>query len=38
MLKATQNNLPTDVAIFSAAVADYKVKEISNSKIKKQEN
>jgi phosphopantothenoylcysteine decarboxylase/phosphopantothenate--cysteine ligase len=37
MLKATQNNLPTDVAIFSAAVADYKVKEISNSKIKKQE-
>jgi len=37
MLKATQNNLPTDVAIFSAAVADFKVKEISNSKIKKQE-
>ena len=27
MFKATQNNLPTDVAIFSAAVADYKVKE-----------
>jgi len=37
MFKATQNNLPTDVAIFSAAVADFKVKEISNSKIKKQE-
>ena len=26
MFKATQNNLPTDVAIFSAAVADFKVK------------
>jgi phosphopantothenoylcysteine decarboxylase/phosphopantothenate--cysteine ligase len=33
MFKAAQNNLPTDVAIFSAAVADFKVKEISNSKI-----
>ena len=37
MLKATQDNLPTDVAIFSAAVADFKAKEINNSKIKKQE-
>merc|ERR1712086_856378 len=37
MLKATQENLPTDVAIFSAAVADFKVKEIINNKIKKQE-
>ncbi|MDC0992605.1 bifunctional phosphopantothenoylcysteine decarboxylase/phosphopantothenate--cysteine ligase CoaBC [Candidatus Pelagibacter sp.] len=37
MLKATQDNLPADVAIFSAAVADFKVKEINNSKIKKQE-
>ena len=27
MLKATQENLPADVAIFSAAVADFKVKE-----------
>jgi len=27
MLKATQENLPVDVAIFSAAVADFKVKE-----------
>ena len=27
MFKATQENLPTDVAIFSAAVADFKVKE-----------
>ena len=37
MLKATKDNLPADVAIFSAAVADFKVKEINNNKIKKQE-
>ena len=37
MFKATQDNLPVDVAIFSAAVADFKVKEINNNKIKKQE-
>ena len=37
MFKATQDNLPADVAIFSAAVADFKVKEINNNKIKKQE-
>ena len=37
MFKATQKNLPTDVAIFSAAVCDYKVKEISKIKIKKQD-
>ena len=37
MLKATQENLPTDVAIFSAAVADFKVKEKKNEKMKKQE-
>jgi phosphopantothenoylcysteine decarboxylase/phosphopantothenate--cysteine ligase len=37
MFKATQNNLPADVAIFSAAVADFKVKEQKNEKIKKQE-
>merc|ERR1712166_1273853 len=37
MFKATQDNLPVDVAIFSAAVADFKVKEINNDKIKKQE-
>jgi phosphopantothenoylcysteine decarboxylase / phosphopantothenate---cysteine ligase len=35
MLKATQENLPVDVAIFSAAVADYKVKEREKEKIKK---
>ena len=37
MFKATQENLPADVAIFSAAVADFKAKEIKNEKIKKQE-
>jgi phosphopantothenoylcysteine decarboxylase/phosphopantothenate--cysteine ligase len=37
MLKATRENLPTDVAIFTAAVADFKVKEKSDTKIKKQE-
>jgi len=37
MFKATQENLPADVAIFSAAVADFKVKEKKNKKIKKQE-
>jgi len=35
MLKATQENLPADVAIFSAAVADFKVKERKIEKIKK---
>ncbi|MDB3949244.1 bifunctional phosphopantothenoylcysteine decarboxylase/phosphopantothenate--cysteine ligase CoaBC [Candidatus Pelagibacter sp.] len=36
MFKATQENLPVDVAIFSAAVADYKVKERKKEKIKKR--
>jgi phosphopantothenoylcysteine decarboxylase/phosphopantothenate--cysteine ligase len=35
MFKATQKNLPADVAIFSAAVADFKVKERKIEKIKK---
>ena len=38
MLKATQENLPADVAIFSAAVADFKVKEKNERKIKKQKS
>ena len=38
MLKATQENLPVDVAIFSAAVADFKVKEKNEKKIKKEES
>ena len=37
MYKATQENLPADVAIFSAAVADFKVKKRKNEKMKKQE-
>jgi len=37
MFKATQKNLPADVAIFSAAVADFKVKERKNEKIKKND-
>ena len=36
MFKATQNNLPTDVAIFSAAVADFKIIEEEKEKIKKK--
>ena len=38
MFQATLNNLPADVAIFSAAVGDYKVKNISKEKIKKVSN
>jgi len=38
MFKATQENLPADVAIFSAAVADFKIKEEKNEKIKKQDH
>ena len=38
MFKATQRNLPTDVAIFSAAVADFKVVDKKSSKIKKKSN
>ena len=38
MFKATQINLPTDVAIFSAAVADFRTKEKKNKKIKKQDH
>ena len=38
MLGATQENLPVDVAIFSAAVADYKMNEKYKKKIKKQES
>ncbi len=37
MFAATQNNLPVDVAIFSAAVSDFKVKNKSLNKIKKKE-
>jgi|TARA_Y100000389_G_scaffold194360_1_gene224243 phosphopantothenoylcysteine decarboxylase/phosphopantothenate--cysteine ligase len=36
MFKEIQKNLPVDVAIFSAAVADYKVNKKSQIKIKKR--
>ena len=38
MLVATQESLPVDVAIFSAAVADFKIDKQYKIKIKKQEN
>ena len=38
MFNATLENLPVDVAIFSAAVGDYKVKNKEKEKIKKKEN
>ena len=38
MLNGTLANLPTDVAIFSAAVADYRVNKIESKKIKKKDN
>ena len=37
MFKESLNNLPTDVAIFSAAVSDFKVKNYRSTKIKKNE-
>ena len=37
MFQATLNSLPADVAIFSAAVSDYKVKNASEEKIKKKD-
>ena len=37
MFKATQNSLPADVAIFSAAVGDFKIKEKNKNKIKKED-
>ena len=37
MFKVTQKNLPADVAIFSAAVADFKVQKQQEEKIKKKE-
>jgi len=36
MFKATQKSLPADVAIFSAAVGDFKIKEQKEEKIKKE--
>ena len=38
MFDETLKNLPADVAVFSAAVSDYKVKNYKNEKIKKKED
>ena len=38
MLDETLSNLPADVAIFSAAVADFKINNIGKQKIKKEKN
>jgi len=38
MLLETQKNLPADVAVFSAAVADFKIKKKYENKIKKQDS
>ena len=38
MFNQTIKNLPADVAIFTAAVADYKITNYKNTKIKKKEN
>ncbi len=37
MFLATQESLPTDIAIFSAAVADFKIKNKDKNKIKKKD-
>ena len=37
MFKETQNSLPADVAIFSAAVSDFKIIEKKEQKIKKED-
>jgi len=37
MFQTTLKSLPADVAIFSAAVCDYKIKKTSKTKIKKQD-
>ena len=37
MFKATQENLPVDVAVFSAAVADFKINKKDPHKIKKDD-
>ena len=38
MFDSVIENLPADVAIFSAAVADFKAKDVSENKIKNKEN
>ena len=38
MFKATQQNLPVDIAVFSAAVGDFRINNKSEDKIKKQDS
>ena len=38
MYEETLNNLPADVAVFSAAVGDWKIKNYNKNKIKKKDN
>ncbi len=38
MLNETVKNLPVDIAVFTAAVSDFKIKSYSDNKIKKTEN
>ena len=38
MFKATQQNLPTDIAVFTAAVADFRINKKNREKIKKKNN
>ena len=38
MFQATQQNLPADIAIFSAAVTDFKINKKNTQKIKKSDN
>ena len=38
MLNETIKNLPVDIAVFTAAVSDFKIKRYSGNKIKKTEN
>jgi len=38
MFEQTLKNLPADVAVFTAAVVDYKITNYENKKIKKKEN
>jgi phosphopantothenoylcysteine decarboxylase / phosphopantothenate---cysteine ligase len=38
MFKATQQNLPSDIAIFAAAVSDFKINKREKEKLKKHHN
>ena len=38
MLNETIKNLPVDIAVFTAAVSDFKIKSYSDNKLKKTEN